>query len=373
MSVTYLEHAFMSVDEIVTRLITLIKDGFENPYGRRGTVLVDVLGHPEQSFLGVFGDTLEIVQPADGRDLDARLGVPVSTLETALRDYQNLDWRSPEILGTLELEGNLDLVFHLTIACVRPSKEMAAEYAEIQALHAAKGHHTRADVHRLHQPSQKALLQAMANGLPTIVTGLEPEPPCREWTLDRLVEKYGDAIVCVRGKGREVTMKELAKQMRLHEAHPELEVDPTREKAYTEGAVMPHEMWDDFGPMFFDREDFLPAQLWLGSVSTNTPTTKLHCDPSTGFLFQVMGRKKLELFSANQADLLYPRRAYSYYRPCWYNPDNPDFDRFPRARSAQSISVILHPGELLVQPAGWFHQVSSLDSPNMSVSYFWRY
>ncbi|XAT58965.1 hypothetical protein GN241_17320 [Rhodobacteraceae bacterium IMCC1335] len=35
--------------------------------------------------------------------------------------------------------------------------------------------------------------------------------------------------------------------------------------------------------------------------------------------------------------------------------------------------MILNPGELLVQPAGWFHQVYALDSPNMSVSYFWRY
>jgi hypothetical protein len=31
------------------------------------------------------------------------------------------------------------------------------------------------------------------------------------------------------------------------------------------------------------------------------------------------------------------------------------------------------PGELIIQPAGWFHQVYALDSPNMSVSYFWRY
>ncbi len=37
------------------------------------------------------------------------------------------------------------------------------------------------------------------------------------------------------------------------------------------------------------------------------------------------------------------------------------------------LSVTLNPGELLVQPAGWFQQVHALDSPNMSVSYFWRY
>lgn len=136
---------------------------------------------------------------------------------------------------------------------------------------------------------------------------------------------------------------------------------------------MPPEMLDDFGPMFFDREDFIPAQLWLGSVSTKLPATGLHCDPSTGFLFQVMGRKRLELYSADQADCLYPQKAYSYYQPCWFNPNNPDYNAFPKAREAKPISVILQPGELLVQPAGWFHQVYALDSPTMSVSYFWRY
>jgi hypothetical protein len=144
-------------------------------------------------------------------------------------------------------------------------------------------------------------------------------------------------------------------------------------KPYTEGAMLPRELWDDFGPLFFDRADFIPPQLWLGSVPTHIPTSSLHRDPLTGFLLQVMGRKRLDLYSADQADLLYPMKSYNNYQPCWFKPEAPDYTVFPRAKDARCISVTLEPGELLVQPAGWFHQVYALDSPNMSVSYFWRY
>ena len=66
-------------------------------------------------------------------------------------------------------------------------------------------------------------------------------------------------------------------------------------------------------------------------------------------------------------------KAYNNYQPCWFKPEAPDFAIYPKAREAKCVSVTLNPGELLVQPAGWFHQVYALDSPNMSVSYFWRY
>ena len=66
-------------------------------------------------------------------------------------------------------------------------------------------------------------------------------------------------------------------------------------------------------------------------------------------------------------------KAYNIYQPCWFKPEAPDFAIYPKAREAKCLSVTLNAGELLVQPAGWFHQVYALDSPNMSVSYFWRY
>lgn len=75
-------------------------------------------------------------------------------------------------------------------------------------------------------------------------------------------------------------------------------------KPYTEGASLPAAMRKDFGPSFFSPEDFIPPQLWLGAVPTDVPTSNLHGDPLTGFLSQVIGSKRLTLFSADQADRL---------------------------------------------------------------------
>jgi hypothetical protein len=372
MNVAYPQREFGSATATVNGLIKLLQGGFENPYGRNGTVLVKVQDHPELDFLAVFNEDLEIVRPIDGRPHDTRMVFPIATLEKVFRDFETLEWRSPGILGTIELEGNLDLAFHLGMSCVRPSNEAIERFASIRAKHNEKGHRNLTDVVRLHLPTQYEMLETINEGLPAIITGLEASPPCRDWTIERLVEKYGDTILCVRSAGQQVTMREFAEQMRRFEKDPELENDPALDKAYTEVARMPAEMLDDFGPMFFDREDFIPAQLWLGSVSNSTPATGLHCDPSTGFLFQVMGRKRLELYSADQADRLYVKKAYSYYQTCWFNPNRPNYEVFPKARKAKAISVTLHPGELLVQPSGWFHQVYALDSPTMSVSYFGR-
>lgn len=373
MNVAYPPSEFSSAKDAVDALIALLQDGFENPYGQSGTVLVRIRDHPELDFIAVFGTTLEILLPVDGRPYNTKMVVPLSTLETVFRDFELFDWRSPKILGTVDLEGDLNLAFHLGMSCVRPSNKITEKLRALRALHSAKEHIKLQEPVRLHLPTQFQLLEVIEDGLPAIITGLEPSPPCKDWTIERLVEKYGDSVVCVRSAEVNVTMRDLATQMKQYEENPKLETDPTRDKAYTEGAEMPIEMWDDFGPMFFDREDFGPAQLWLGSVSTNIPATGLHCDPTTGFLFQVIGRKRLELFSADQAEFLYPKTAYSHYQPCWFNPHKPRFDLFPKAKNARSMSVILHPGELLVQPAGWFHQVFALESPTMSVSYFWRH
>ena len=137
--------------------------------------------------------------------------------------------------------------------------------------------------------------------------------------------------------------------------------------------LLPEEMWADFGPHFFEREDFIPPQLWLGSVPTHIPSTPLHRDPLNGFLLQVMGRKLLDLYSADQADLLYPNKSYNLYQLCWFKPEAPEFRLYLKAKEAKCVSVTLNPGELIIRPAGWFHQVYAIDSPNMSVSYFWRY
>jgi hypothetical protein len=161
MNVAYPPQDFMSAEETVEGLIHLLQGGFENPYKRQGTVLIVVKDHPDLSFLAVFSGTLEIVRPIDDRSHSAKMTFPLSTLETVFRDFEYLDWRSPEILGTLTLEGDLNLAFHLGMSCVRPAHETVEKFAAIRALHKKNGHKNLTDVVRLHLPTQHQLLEVI--------------------------------------------------------------------------------------------------------------------------------------------------------------------------------------------------------------------
>ncbi len=373
MNVAYPVSSFLTARETVDGFIKLLKGGFENPESRRGTVHAVIPEHPELSFRARFATELIVDRPEHSFDADTTMVFPLRTLEIMFRDFEFLDWRSPEILGTMKITGDLGLAFVIGLSCLRPSNWTQARFRKAEALHRAKGYRDLATVERLHQPSQMQLLEAMAESRPVVITGLEPDPPCKDWTLDRLLERYADAVVCIRSKDQHLTLRGFVEDMRRFDADPDLIMAEGLCKPYTEGAPLPLEMSGDFGPMFFNQEDFIPPQLWFGSVRTDIPATHLHRDPLTGFLFQIMGKKRLDLYSADQANCLYPFWAYNNYQRCWFKPETPNFDVFPKAKEAKCISIELNPGELLVQPAGWFHQVYALDSPTMSVSYFWRY
>ncbi|MEP4197329.1 MAG: cupin-like domain-containing protein [Aliishimia sp.] len=373
MNIAYPDKVFASNQDAITGFTDLLRTGFENPESIRGTVRVTIPEHPDQSFVAVFDETLVVERHNMDRATDTQVTIPIATIHRIFNEFEFLDWRDPDVIGTITFTGDLSLANHLAKCCVRPSNWTQARFRKAGRLHAARGYRDLTDVEYLHQPTQQQILKVMDDSRPAVITGLEPAPPCRDWTIDKLAEKYGEAIVRVRSATHRQTMAQFVQELKDFEANPYDDMIEGFVKPYTEGANLPEDMWPDFGPLFFDREDFIPPQLWLGAVPTHIPTSSLHRDPRTGFLLQVIGRKRLDLYSADQADLLYPMKSYNNYQPCWFKPEAPDFTIFPKAQAANSLSVTLNPGELLIQPAGWFHQVYALDSPNMSASYFWRY
>lgn len=351
----------------------LLVNGFENPEAVRGTVKIIIPEHPNQSFVARYGDGLTIEHFGLENFSDTEVVIPIATIHKIFRDFEVLDWRDPDVIGTIQFSGNLAFANHLAKSCIRPSNWTINRFQKVEELHRAKDYRNLTTVTYLHMPSQMQVLEMMHESRPVVITGLEPSPPCREWTIDKLAERYGDAVVRVRSATHRQTMSEFVDELKKFEANPYDKMIEGFVKPYTEGANLPEAMWSDFGPLFFEKEDFIPPQLWLGSVPTHIPTSSLHHDPLTGFLLQVIGRKRLDLYSADQAEFIYPLKAFNNYQPCWFKPEAPNFEIYPKARAAKCVSVTLNPGELLIQPAGWFHQVYALDSPNMSVSYFWRY
>ena len=108
-------------------------------------------------------------------------------------------------------------------------------------------------------------------------------------------------------------------------------------------------------PSYFDKMG--PPRFWLGPAGTVTP---LHCDYDDNIFAQVWGSKRIFLSPPHHDELLYPKEANAILFGSPFDPEAPDFARFPLARAATMIECIVNPGDLLYVPAGWYHQVRAL-------------
>lgn len=97
-----------------------------------------------------------------------------------------------------------------------------------------------------------------------------------------------------------------------------------------------------------------PPRYWLGPAGTVTP---LHCDYDDNIFAQVWGTKRIFLAPPHHDEFLYVREANPLLFGSPFDPEQPDFDRYPRARRAALVECVVRPGEMLYVPAGWYHQV----------------
>lgn len=100
-----------------------------------------------------------------------------------------------------------------------------------------------------------------------------------------------------------------------------------------------------------------PPRFWLGPSGTVTP---LHCDYDDNIFAQIWGVKRIFLSPPHHDEFLYAREANAVLFGSPFDPESPDFEKFPLARQAAMIECIMQPGELLYVPAGWYHQVRAL-------------
>jgi hypothetical protein len=108
-------------------------------------------------------------------------------------------------------------------------------------------------------------------------------------------------------------------------------------------------------PGYFDKMG--PPRFWLGPAGTVTP---LHCDFDDNIFAQVWGTKRIFLAPPHHDAFLYVREANPVLYGSPFDPEAPDFDRFPLARQAATVECIVRPGDMLYVPAGWYHQVRAL-------------
>jgi hypothetical protein len=91
--------------------------------------------------------------------------------------------------------------------------------------------------------------------------------------------------------------------------------------------------------------------MFFGCKNSVTP---MHYDPDLRYLLHTVfrGKKRVVLFANEESRNLYkhPFNSRSYV-----DVDHPDLDKFPRLKNVTGYQEILHPGETLFIPSGYWH------------------
>jgi hypothetical protein len=257
-----------------------------------------------------------------------------------------------DLLASLGVTGDFRLVFFLGSLFMRNPSSAAETYAAIERRARELGRRELASVERVEKPSPERVLEAWSTSTPIVATGCLDHVDAVRWTADDLRARFGDVRVFTRSGMR--TIGDFLDGLRDRDG-------------YTGGGPLPSELLEPF-PRVLSAPRGQPdaALLWLGAQTKPGCITSCHRDPDHGVVLQIWGRKRFRLFSPEQTEQLYLRDN----RWSEVDMDRPDLDRHPAFADAKSIEVEIGPGEVLLNPAGWFHAVWPIDRVVFSITYF---
>lgn len=211
----------------------------------------------------------------------------------------------------------------------------------------------------------------MKPGLPVILKDfVNPESPAfKKWNYEYFKEIAGDHIVNIYGNELDSLDKVASdpiEQTTFSEYLDLITTTPTEHRLFlfnllkikpelkkdllyndvTGGKIL---KWLPF--MFFGGE---------GSVTRN----HIDIDMSHVFITQFQGIKRIWLFPWEQSDFMY-KLPYNFHSLAQIK--NPDYRKYPALLYLNGYEAILHPGETLYIPSGWWHYIQ-YDTEGYSVS-----
>lgn len=237
----------------------------------------------------------------------------------------------------------------------------------------------------------------VAPGRPVIVTDAIEHWPARRWTVEHVVEKYGDMpLVAERLVGEQP--EEFARSIdgdprklsRLPGNRHSFEQRKISVREYFERVdvtgsgngqwfaalqpitrMAPQAREEILGLPYFDElQQRIALQrplLWMGPAGC---VSSLHIDKLPNLVVQLIGRKKWYLFPSAEMELVYLPAPAVTPRFSRLDPEHPDLASFPKYARARPYVFELAPGEALFVPPNWPHHVRSLEF-SISLNFWW--
>lgn len=115
------------------------------------------------------------------------------------------------------------------------------------------------------------------------------------------------------------------------------------------------------------------VSIWIGGRTT----AAAHWDMSNNLACCAVGRRRFTLFPPNQAANLYPgplEPTPAGQVVSMVDVRAPDLKRYPRYREALATARVaeLGPGDAIIYPALWWHEVEALEPVNVLVNWWWN-
>jgi Cupin-like domain len=189
--------------------------------------------------------------------------------------------------------------------------------------------------------------------IPLVVTHAVEMPPARELTIPVLAERFADVVLT----------SEHAPPISVR-THLDRLSSVTTPTYY--GHVLPTDMFNALAWPESWRATSLRAPLMFSA--TTAWLSAAHRHPNEVLNVQMAGRKLWNLYSPDQTPLLYVRPPTASHQMCQIETNATDLTMFPLFRLARPISVTLQPGDALLLPTGWYHEVIALE-PSVSCAF----
>jgi len=191
-------------------------------------------------------------------------------------------------------------------------------------------------------------------------------------TPDEICQRYGDHVVRVRG--HDYRLRELIDLLSASTVEKPGPYPCKFEIAKSFRELVP-EVTPRFEYSLPDRQanPLVPQSLFSGvnnlEIFFGGPGGEfpyLHYDVMRlhAWITQLHGDKEFTLYAPDQEHLLYVNPDMPWQSSI-RNHHHPDFERYPLFRQAKRQSVVLHAGDTLFLPCGWWHTARSL---NMTIS-----